>query len=277
MLDPVSGAAGSMGATVTERAGDSYFPWESDEPTVSEQDGIRYLHFGTEWVQGAMRLRRPNDLVLAYTQQMMAWLLFRECDREDEIAILGLGAGSLLRFTLRQTLARVTTVEWNPLVTAICRSHFRLPESSRSSIEHCDAADWVRAPENIGRYSVLMVDLYDAAAQGPVRGSPEFYADCARALGEHGMISVNLFGEHKSFEPNLAGLRAAFPEGVLILPEIDAGNRVVLGVKGQWLDVAVGEFLERAEQVERQYRLPAQRWARDILMQLQRRAAGSRA
>ena len=266
-----------MSEVVFDLATDAYAPWEGDEPTLSEQGGIRYLHFGTEWVQGAMRLRRPNDLVLAYTQQMMAWLLLLECARDDEIGILGLGAGSLLRYTLRHTPAQVTTVEWNPMVTAICRSHFRLPESDRSHIQHCDAGHWVQAAENLGRYAVLMIDLYDASAQGPVRGSPEFYADCARTLDERGVVAVNLFGSHKSYEPNLDGLRAAFPDGVLILPEIDAGNRVVLGVKGSLLDLAVGEFLTRAEQVERQYRLPALRWARDILKQLQEGAASGQA
>lgn len=249
-----------------------YAPWEDDEPTVSEASGVRYLHFGTEWIQGAMRLRRPNDLVLAYTQQMMAWLLFLEPQADDEVGILGLGAGSLLRYTLRNTPVGVTTVEWNPMVTAVCRSHFRLPESPRSEIEHCDAAEWVRRADNIGRYRALMVDLYDGTAQGPVRGSPEFYRDCALALGETGVITVNLFGEHASFEPNLDGLRAAFPEGVLVLPEIDAGNRIAIGVKGDLFDLSVGSFIERAEAVERQYRLPAIRWARDILHQLQQRA-----
>ena len=32
--------------------------------TLSEFDGVRYLHFGTEWVQGAMRIRKPNWLEL---------------------------------------------------------------------------------------------------------------------------------------------------------------------------------------------------------------------
>jgi len=32
--------------------------------TLSELDGVRYLHFGTEWVQGAMRLRKPDWLEL---------------------------------------------------------------------------------------------------------------------------------------------------------------------------------------------------------------------
>lgn len=249
-------------------------PWESDEPTVSEHAGIRYLHFGTEWVQGAMRVRRPNDLVLAYTQQMMAWLLLVEPGATDDIGIMGLGAGSLLRYTLRNTPARIATVEWNPMVLAVCRSHFRLPESPRSEIDLDDAADWVREPRNIGRYCALMVDLYDATAQGPVRGSPEFYRECALAMADRSVITVNLFGEHASFEPNLEGLRAAFPDGLLVLPEIDAGNRVAIGVKGPLLDLSVGEFIERAGRIEQRYRLPAVRWARDILQQLQERQLG---
>ncbi len=249
-----------------------YQPWEDDEPTISEASGIRYLHFGSEWVQGAMRLRRPNDLIIAYTQQMMAWLLLLEPDADSEVGILGLGAGSLLRYTLRNTPASITTVEWNPMVTAVCRSHFRLPDSPRSSIFHEDAAEWVSRPANFSRYSALMVDLYDAAAQGPVRGSLEFYQGCARVLAESGVITVNLFGNHRSFEPNLQALRAAFPQGVFVLPEVDAGNRVAIGVKGNLFAVSVGDFLERAEQVEKQYRLPALRWAREILQQLQEHA-----
>jgi hypothetical protein len=46
--------------------------------TLSEQDGVRYLHFGTEWVQGAMRIRKPNWPELEYAQQMMAWMLWLE-------------------------------------------------------------------------------------------------------------------------------------------------------------------------------------------------------
>lgn len=53
-----------------------YTPSELDQPSLSEADGIRYLHFGTEWVQGAMLIRDPARLVLEYTAQMMAWLLF---------------------------------------------------------------------------------------------------------------------------------------------------------------------------------------------------------
>ncbi|MEP7100976.1 MAG: spermidine synthase, partial [Burkholderiales bacterium] len=40
---------------------------KSNEPelapaTISEADGVRYLHLGTPWVQGAMRIRKSLAL-----------------------------------------------------------------------------------------------------------------------------------------------------------------------------------------------------------------------
>src|SRR5690606_12587022 len=148
--------------------------WEDDEPTLSEEAGIRYLHFNSEWIQGAMRIARPSELVLAYTQQMMAWLPFVTAGPRGRIGSLGVGAGSLLRFTFRHTRAPVESVERNPAVTALCRAFFRLPGSARSVIDHADARDWVAEPGRAGRYRVLMVDLYDSRAEGPVCGDPAF-------------------------------------------------------------------------------------------------------
>lgn len=234
---------------------------------MSECDGIRYLHFGTEWIQGAMRISKPAELVLAYTQQMMAWLLFLQPARTDTVGILGLGAGSLLRYTLKHTTANVETVEWNPQVTAICRAYFRLPVSKRSVIVHEDAGSWVHSPDATGRFCALMVDLYDASAQGPVRDSPEFYQGCYESLADTGVLVVNLFGNHDSFPRNLENIHGAFQGRLLELPEIDAGNRVVLAFKGPLLKVSTAQFLERAEHVETQCGLPAVRWARELLAQ----------
>jgi spermidine synthase len=98
-----------------------------DVPTLSEEGGIRYLHFNSEWIQGAMSVARPSELVLAYTRQMMAWLLFLAPRARDHIGILGLGAGSLLRFVLKHTPAQVSTVERNTQVTAMCRAFSACP------------------------------------------------------------------------------------------------------------------------------------------------------
>ena len=45
--------------------------------TISEIDGVRYLHLGTPWVQGSMRIGKPLAIELEYVQRMMAWLLLR--------------------------------------------------------------------------------------------------------------------------------------------------------------------------------------------------------
>src|SRR3546814_10691102 len=117
-------------------------------------------------------IRRPprstrTDTLLPYTTRFRA--------ARSQIGILGLGAGSLLRFVLGNTPASAVTVEWNPDVVAVCRACFRLPESPRSIIDQCDASRWLERPRNMDRYQALMVDLYDAQAQGPVRDSVEFY------------------------------------------------------------------------------------------------------
>ena len=65
---------------------------------ISEHAGVRYLHFSAEWIQGAMRIQRPNALELAYTREMMAGLLLREPPWPKNVLLIGLGAGSLAKF-----------------------------------------------------------------------------------------------------------------------------------------------------------------------------------
>ena len=91
--------------------------------TVSEHDGVRYLHLGSPWVQGAMRIRRPQVVELEYIRRMLAavlWLPSASLGRGRAVQ-LGLGAGALTRFTA-QTLGMPTTaVELNPQVIEINR------------------------------------------------------------------------------------------------------------------------------------------------------------
>ena len=48
------------------------------EVTISESDGVRYLHLGTPWIQGAMRIDDPLAIELEYVRRMMVWMLL--CD-----------------------------------------------------------------------------------------------------------------------------------------------------------------------------------------------------
>src|SRR5690606_37565858 len=130
---------------------------------------------GTSWVQGAMRLSKPDAIELEYVQMMMMWTLFIHNPRR--IVQLGLGSAGLTKFCYRRfPQARVSVAELNPNVIAICRALFGLPENdARLDVREMNALDFVLDAGNHGQVDVLQVDLYDHDARGPVLDSLDFY------------------------------------------------------------------------------------------------------
>jgi spermidine synthase len=232
--------------------------------TFSELDGVRYLHFGTEWVQGAMRLRRPWQIELEYAQQMMAWLLF--LDPPARLAQLGLGAAALTKFCYRYLPeSRVTAVELNPAVVVAAHTMFGLPDNdARLSVLETDAWDFVTDAEQRESFGVLQIDLYDATARGPVLDSVAFYRACRACLTDPGMLTINLFGDHPSFERNMRNLQTAFEGRVIALPEVHEGNRVALAFSGPPLAFDWPLLRARADHVEHAFGLPSRSWVRAL-------------
>jgi spermidine synthase len=235
--------------------------------TVSEQDGVRYLHLGeTPWVQGAMLLRSPRVLALEYVQRMMAWLLWRPVEDVGAARAvqLGLGTASITRFchqVLR--MAQVTAVELNPAVIAACRQAFRLPaDDARLRVVQGDAGQWAADAAHHAAADVLNVDLYDQEAAAPVLDSAEFYADCRHLLAPGGVMSVNLFGRRASFEASSARIAAVFGrDQVWALQPTREGNTIVIAARGVVVPDRAALTL-RAATIERRYGLPARKWLR---------------
>jgi spermidine synthase len=224
--------------------------------TLSETDGVRYLHFGSVWVQGAMRVARPFALELEYQQQMMALGLLLPAPRL--ILQLGLGAAALTKFSWRHVpSARITAVELSEDVVRTARQSFRLPDDdARLQVVVDDARRHVETTST--RFDWLQVDLYDAAARGPVYDDAGFYRACRRVLATPGVAAFNLFG--RSFEPSFAAIAAAFDDQVLVLPESDGGNRIALAYRGPRLKLGLRTLRTRADQLLRDWRLPAHQW-----------------
>lgn len=237
---------------------------ELPSATISEQDGVRYLHLDSPWVQGAMYVRAPRVIVLEYVQRMMAWMLWRPSAElaSGHAVQLGLGAGSLTRFchgVLK--MGRVTAVELNPAVIAACRHGFKLPANdARLRVVEADAADWVADPAHRGAVDVLNVDLYDHEAAAPVLDSADFYARCHAVLAQGGVMTVNLFGRASSFPASAARIAAAFGrDQVWSLRPTKEGNTVVVATRGVVVPERE-ELLDRAATIERRTSLPARKW-----------------
>ena len=235
--------------------------------TISEADGVRYLHLGTPWVQGAMRIRKSLSLELEYIQRMMAWMLLRpgaELNKGHAVQ-LGLGAGAITRFCHSTLRMRTTAVELNPDVIGACRVWFHLPaDSPRFRVLETDAADYVGDAQRAGSAQVLCVDLYDFDAASPVLDSEAFYADCHRLLADGGVMSVNLFGRDASYERSAQRIAAAFgPTQVFSLRPTKEGNTVVVALKHVPMpDRAT--LAARGENIETRFKLPAKKWLRMI-------------
>ena len=226
--------------------------------TLSEQDGVRYLHFGTEWIQGAMRMRKPDWIELEYAQQMMAWMLF--IDQPSRIVQLGLGAAALTKFCRRwYPKSPLTVVELNPSVIDICHSMFKLPlDDDRLEIIEGDAGDFVEDRANHGTIDAMQIDLYDATARGPVLDTPEFYRASARCLTREGVATINLFGDHPSYQRNLRAICSAF-DAVISLPEVHQGNVVVIAFR-QAPSLDFADLYARAAVIRDITKLPAKSW-----------------
>lgn len=228
--------------------------------TLSESGGVRYLHFGTPWVQGAMRMSRPYHIELSYVRHMMSWLLFLEPQRGASLVQLGLGAATLTKYCWKHfPRAQVTAVEMDPQVIRAAHSQFFLPQPGvRLRIVQDDARSFIK--NHAADIDVLQVDLYDAQARSPVDGSRDFYADCRAALREPGILAVNLFGEPEVFNSNFEQLLSTFDGRVIRIGGTPEGNQIVLAFNGPPLKVAWSELRERARLLKSRHELPTLDW-----------------
>lgn len=195
---------------------------------ISEAKGVRSLHFGSPWVQGAMRIARPWALELEYTRQMMAPLLLHDDAWPATVLQIGLGAGSLTRFLHRhRPNARQVIVELSTEVLAAARQFFKLPEDREHiDIRIAEGHDFLAGTRS--RYDLILVDAYDDKGRAGMVDSVPFYMNCRERLSRRGVAAFNLLTRTRGAAPALARIREAFGDNMQPLPITEAGNVVVL-------------------------------------------------
>ena len=213
--------------------------------TISEQHGVRYLHFGTPWVQGAMRIARPYALELEYTRDLVVPLLLRDGDWPRSVLQIGLGSASITKFLHRfRPDARLTVAEIAPEVVAAARQYFRLPDDDRIRIELEDGHEFMGRSK--GRFDWIVLDGFDERGRAGMLDTAPFYMLCRERLTRRGLLSVNLLTRTRGVGASVDRLRTAFEDRVIAIPPSDAGNTVALAAVGAEVDESFEELRKDA-------------------------------
>jgi len=235
------------------------------EVNFSDDGSVRFLHLGTEWVQGSMLHDAPYVIELEYVQRMMAGLLFTDAASvaKKHAMQLGLGSAALTKFCYKKLRMKTTAIEINPQVITACRLWFKLPQDDlRLRVIEADAGAEIQKSVHQGSVDLLHVDLYDHEAAAPVLDDAGFYAHCRGLLTEEGVMTVNLFGRDSSYVRSLTKMAEAFgPESVWAFRPTREGNTVVMAQR-EPTRPGRAELLLRADAIESRWDLPAKKWLR---------------
>ena len=224
---------------------------------VSEVDGVRSLHIGSNTVQSSMKLRDTYALELAYTRGMMCFLLFSE--QIKYVLTIGLGGGSCAKYMLQNCPEiKQTVIEINPQIISIANSHFYVPlNDEKLNIIEGDGLEHLK--NNVNSADCLMIDAFDAHGIPPDFCSQDFFDGCEMALTEHGIFAINLWGSDKNFDIYLQRIESSFNGRALILPTGKPGNIVVFGFKFS-PNLQTATLRERAKALENTHKIEFERF-----------------
>ena len=208
---------------------------------------MRFLHFGSNWVQGAMRIRKPLALELEYTREMLACLLWRDWHEwPRDVLLIGLGAGSLVKFLYHRLPAtRLHVVEIDPRMPAFAYAHFGIPvDPARLAIEIADGARFVS--ESGKHFDLILVDGFDHRAKVGALDTTAFYRNCRERLAPNGVVATNLFGNRRGFDAGMKRIEVAFDRNLVALPPGEMGNVIAFGHESAEPELPLADLKARA-------------------------------
>ncbi|WP_374350055.1 polyamine aminopropyltransferase [Chitinimonas sp.] len=229
---------------------------------VSEKDGIRSLHLGSDAIQSSMRIKDPYELVLGYSRCLFAFLLLREPPRE--MVMIGLGGGSIPKFIHRHIPeTRCTTIELLPQIIAVARSMFCLPpDDERLKVIQGDGAAYIT--NMVEPVDAILLDAFGPNGIAESLSTEAFFGLCHDRLTADGVLLVNLWGSDPKFNAYVDRLSRAFDSRILCVPARQKGNVAALCFKRNYHNPTWASLTERATELEQRYPLEFREFVSDL-------------
>jgi spermidine synthase len=195
---------------------------------VDTPNGFRRLIFdgqlnGSDPIQSEMNLSKPRDLVLSYTQAMMAALPL--ADHRRRILLIGLGGASMQKFLhdlLPETV--LETVEIDPEVVRIARKFFGFEPDDSQIVHVGDGRAFIENSKK--QYDIIFLDAYGPDSIPYSLATKEFLEAVRERLAEGGVVCSNLLTGNPRFWDMMKTYAEVFPELQLIKPP-RSGNAIL--------------------------------------------------
>lgn len=197
-------------------------------PFAFSHADMRTLHFDERFIQSAMRISDPVNLLLSYTRAMMGFLLFNPAPRH--IIMIGLGGGSLAKYCFRNLPeARITVLELDRDIIAL-RNEFMIPiDDARFRVIHTDALAYLATTSE--KADIILHDGFDADGLAPALSTDAFYRLCFAALEPDGILVSNLWGDAGDLARVMRRLHAVFDSKMWWSGASGGFNRIVFSAK----------------------------------------------
>lgn len=211
---------------------------------VLEENNCRILKFDQFYEQSKMRISAPHVPVFDYIKAMLLSLAL--VPKDDDVLVLGLGGGSLVRALhhLRADTA-ITVVEIRPTVVEIAWQYFAMPANANIKLVCDDANQYLAKPAQ--PYDLILADLFWAMRMDPLQAHNQFFQQCKQNLHPHGWLAVN-YEQRSDVDDSLLSLMYRHFDDVLVCA-IPSGNAVVFA--GSLADSGgMKEFLPRLAAIE---------------------------
>lgn len=180
-----------------------------------------------EYLESAVDLADPLNLVVAYTRSLYAGLFFQP--KPERVLMIGLGGAGFHRlFAAAYPESLLQSVELDPKVVELTRERMYFNSTDRTPVATMDGRQYVKRSRE--SWDWLILDAFRGGFVPPHLKTREFYEECAARLNDKGVFITNLHSGTALYYADLKTLRAVFPQVVLFQTR-NRGNVIAVAVK----------------------------------------------
>ena len=160
---------------------------------VREGTRARHLSFGS-LIQTSMDIKYPEKIQLKYIRKMLEVLEDETINDVNDVLILGLGGGSLVKALYTRTNTTIHVVEIIPFLKDISETYFYMPkDDKRIKVYSEDAFGFVQNTDK--KYDLVFVDIFDNTKTEKKFISKEFHTGLKNLLKDS-LTGYVVFNNH---------------------------------------------------------------------------------